>query len=66
MVGDCLFFDICLEILNANFFFFIIGIFDRMIYLIELSVDLTNQFGEGEIQVVADVFVFLLLVDKFV
>lgn len=27
---------------------------------------LTNQFGEGEVQVIADVFVLLLLVDELV
>lgn len=32
----------------------------------DLTADLTNQFGEGEVQVVADVFVLLLLVDELV
>lgn len=32
----------------------------------DLTADLTNQLGEGEVQVVADVFVLLLLVDELV
>lgn len=34
--------------------------------LIADTAGLANQFGEGEVQVVADVFVLLFLVDEFV